>query len=530
MKTLWVLLKNNFLNTFKINKLLKKKKSKIFLYGFLIASLILYLLGTVTFYAYMASDFLEKYNMLPFLLIIFFILSITMTFTFTLYSAKAGLFNTNDNDMLFSMPIKSNTILMSRLLNLIISNLLMAFFFMLPAVVIYDIKTVVPSTYYLLVFISIILLPVIPTILACLIGYVIARLTAKSNKKNWFEIIISFIFILTIMAGSGYAPTILRHIVNDMELVLKILKYGFYPIYLISKVFLEYDLLSILIFIVINIGIFSLFMFILNRKYKSIILKLGEHKTASNYNITSLKPGSIKKALFKKDLKRYFSSPIYVFNTGFGQVLIFIMVIASFFINQNKIYELLEVNAGQATPFMMLAAMVTFVVFMTDTASASISIEGKNFWILKSLPLEPKKILNSKLLLNLFIALPILLISLIVLKFTFILTFIQLLVLMILAVLSSFMISQFGLLVNLKFPKMDAINDVVVVKQSMSVIIAVILPLVIMFSVVGIYGAFGSSINFNVFISIVLAVFALISIIEHILLNTWGIKRFKEIN
>jgi ABC-2 type transport system permease protein len=530
MKTLWILLKNNFLNTFKINKLLKQKKSKIFLYSFLAIFITLYLLGTVTFYAYMASNFLEKNNMLPFLLVLFFALASITTFMLNLYSAKGGLFNTNDNDMLFSMPIKSSTILMSRLLNLIISNLLLIIFFTLPAVIIYDIKAIVPSTYYLLVFVTMILLPVIPTILSCVVGYIIARLTAKSNKKNWFEIIISFIFILIIMVGSGYTPTLLNYIVNDMEMVLKILKYGFYPIYLISKIFLEYDLLSILLFIIINIGVFILFTFILNRNYKTIILKLSEHKTTSNYNMTSLKAESINKALFKKDLKRYFSSPIYVFNTAFGQVLILLMAILSFFYSQEKIYELLEIDPTQGTPFMILSAIVTFIIFMTDTTSASISIEGKNFWILKSLPIEPKKVLNSKIFLNLFIALPISLISIIILKFTFMTSYIQMLVLMILAILSSFMIAQFGLLINLKFPKMDAISDVVAVKQSLSVLISVLLPLIIMFSVIGIYGAFGSSINFNVFISIVLGVFAIINMIEHTLLNTWGIKRFKEIN
>lgn len=530
MKTLFTLLKNNFLNTFKINKILKNSKKKLILYSFLVFLLIAYIFGVTTFYAVIASNFLAKYNMLNMLLILFFVLATFSTFMFTIYHAKSGLFNANDNDMLLSMPIKTSTLIMSRLLNLIISNLLFTLIITLPAIVVYAVKVDVSYTYYIAVFFIFLLLPIIPTVLAALLGYFIAYLTAKSNMKNWFEIIISLIFVFGIMFLTSYGSKLLTLMVDNPKVIEDILKYGFYPIYLAGQVFTDYNLLPLVYFILINVWALIMFVLVLNSNYKSIISKLSETKAKTNYKMKELKTESINKALFKKDLKRYFSSPIYVLNTSFGVLMILIVSIGSIFYSTNKILDLLQLSGDQLTPFMMATLFVTFVVFMSNIAASSISIEGKNFWILKTLPISYKKILDSKLLLNIFIILPLVFLSIIILKFTFVLSILEMLMLMILASISTIVMAEFGLLVNLKFPKMDAISDTVVVKQSVSSVITVMIPMVIIFTFTGIYGEIGKNIHFYHFVVILTFIFFIIAGIERLILNKWGIKRLKEIN
>lgn len=529
MKTLLSLLKINLFNTFNINKILKNKKNTFF-YILLFIFLGIYLGGLSAYYAWSFANALNKFGMISFMLIIFFIFTTFTTFIFTIYSAKSGLFNSNDNDMLLSMPISSNTILASRLLSLIISNLLTSLLLMAPALIVYALKVDVTFSYYIFAVLVFLMIPVIPTILACIVGYVIAYFTSKSNSKNWIELVLSFIFIIGVMLISSFGNKLITYISTDTKTIETILKWGFYPIYLISKVFSNNSYLSLILFLIINLALTFIFVILISKNFKNIIAKLQENKTKSNYVIKTLKTESVRKSLFIKDLKRYFSSPIYVLNTIFGVLFLFIMSITSIFYDKSKILAMLDINQQGATSFMILNLIVVFVIFMSNTASVSISIEGKNFWIVKSLPIEQKKVLESKLLLNLFITLPIVLLSIIILKFTFEISIIQMFLLFLMAILSSLVAYQFGLLVNLKFPRMDAINDTMLVKRSLSTMISMMVPMILIFTVAGIYGELNSIISFNLFILIIMIIFAILIILERIMLNTWGIKRFNEIN
>lgn len=66
-------------------------------------------------------------------------------------------------------------------------------------------------------------------------------------------------------------------------------------------------------------------------------------------------------------------------------------------------------------PFIILT-VCSFVVFalicsMISVASCSISMEGKNYWMLKTLPIRAKDIFKAKILMNLSLAAPFVLVS-----------------------------------------------------------------------------------------------------------------------
>jgi ABC-2 type transport system permease protein len=138
-----------------------------------------------------AAKTLVQYNLIVYMPILFFIGSSLSTFMFTMYNAKASMFNSNDNDLLLAMPIKPSTILASRLIFIILWNMLVSLAIMTPAFVVYVMNTHVTFSFYLYAVFIFLLLPVVPTIIASIIGYIIAYLTSKSNIKNWFEIILS---------------------------------------------------------------------------------------------------------------------------------------------------------------------------------------------------------------------------------------------------------------------------------------------------------------------------------------------------
>lgn len=529
MRKLWLLLKTHFANSYNLKKLTQVNKKRMVLYGILAAYVIFSLFITFFGYAKGAADFLKQYNMMPYMLTLFFIGSLFSTFMFTVYNAKSSMFNSNDNDLLLSMPIKSSTVLASRLIYIMIWNLLTSLFVMVPAFVVYAMNVDVTFAYYIYALITLLLIPVIPTILASIVGYVIAYFTAKSNIKNWFEIILSFAFIFGIYYLMGNINNILNYLVNNVSNFDQILKWAFYPVYLINEIFNQNNVLSFIIYILLNVGLFIIFTYILSIKFKKIIAKLQEDRSKSNYVMTGLKTSSVDKVLFIKEVKRFLSSPIYVFNTSTGILILLVGAIATVFYDADQILGAMGVS-GFTDIYMFLIPFILFVVFLSCTTSASISLEGKNYWILKTLPVHPSKVFKGKIYLNLALVLPVTFIALIITYFTLKLKLIELIILMLIALIGSLVSSQFGLLVNLKFPKMDAVNDTVVVKRSASVMICVLVPMAIIFGLGSLYTLISEYLTFNILIVIITILLVAIACVESYLLRTWGVKRFKEID
>lgn len=529
MKTLLKILKINFINDFGIYKIKKYNIIKKIAIIVFILYVLVSLSMSVGVYTALIMDSLAKYNMTIFIIPMIFLLIFFSTFMFTIYNAKASLFESKDNDLLLSMPINKTIILLSRIIKLILINLSMSLLLLIPALVVYLTRVNVDISFYIYIFITVLFISIIPTTLAVLVGYLIAYLTSKTNFKNKVEIILSILFIFMIYYTMYNGQKILMYFVNDKDKVLEIIKYISYPVYLVSEIFIENSNKALIIFVIINILFISIFTYIMSIKYTNIMAKLGENKIRSNYKMAKLKLEKPVKALIVKEFKRYFSSPIYLLNTSFGVILMMGLAFVTIFYDKSKILSLLEITNTNVTNFQLLLALVLMVTFMSNTTSVSISLEGKNFWIIKSLPIEIKKIFNTKILLNLLIILPISIISIIIFKFTLDIKVIEMGLLILFAVLFSIITSYFGLLVNLRFPKMDAQNDTVVVKQSLSVIITILVPLFINFLLIGIYSTNMDKINFNILLLGIALVSILLIFIENRVLNKYGIKLYKNI-
>ena len=88
-----------------------------------------------------------------------------------------------------------------------------------------------------------------------------------------------------------------------------------------------------------------------------------------------------------------------------------------------------------------------------------------------------------------------------------------------------------GIVINLKYPKLDAINDAEVVKQSMSSSIAVFLGLgLVGLTAFAIFQGINIGLNTNLVIAIVLGVYALLNLALYLYLKKNSQKRFNEIN
>lgn len=110
-----------------------------------------------------------------------------------------------------------------------------------------------------------------------------------------------------------------------------------------------------------------------------------------------MRASSQSAALYRRELARLTSSSGYMLNAGLG--LVFELVLAVLAVVKRR--ELLgaltaipELYAAAAPILLLACMMVSGMVFFT---ASSVSLEGKSYWIVRSMPVETKKILQAKL-------------------------------------------------------------------------------------------------------------------------------------
>jgi ABC-2 type transport system permease protein len=209
-------------------------------------------------------------------------------------------------------------------------------------------------------------------------------------------------------------------------------------------------------------------------------------------------------------------------------ILLPIFALAIVFIGYEKIASLLEIPIVMDMMKIQVVGIVVFCIVMSNTSCVSISIEGKNLWILKSLPIAEMDIFKSKILLNILLTIPISLISFLVIGIKLGFELKTVILVMIFIVLLAVFSAALGLFINLLYPKLEFTSDVQVVKQGASVIINMISNLLYLAILCGIGYVLKIS-NFEVFL-VVSNVIIFVSILGmYNLLKYKGVELFKKL-
>lgn len=519
-----IVFKNSFVNTYKLRSLTKRKILLILLLVIYVAASIFMMLNEFFDGVYKT---LSQINLNHYYLTIIFSITSIFSFFFTIFSAKNALFENKDNDLLFSLPIRKTTILFSRLSSILLYNFFLGLFIIIPGICVYVTNASLSIHTFIIISLLTLFSSVIPTVLSSLFGYLIAFITSKSKNKNLIELISYMLFIGIYLLVFYNGDVILKLFINNLDLLNKVLRYVFFPIYLINLSITKLNFIYIVLYVMINIGILFLFIFILDKIYYKIIIKLKIEKTNSNFKMKKLNLNSPMSALIKKEVERYFSSAIYVFNTSFGVIILVIVSIASFFYDSKELLSIVESEIS-LNSFMMVFYLLLFVVGLSGTTNSSLSIERNNFWILKMLPLTPKEVFRAKKCVNLILLIPTILLSLILFLVSGYIKFPEMIILFSLNILFSIIIANFGLICNLLFPKFDAPNDTVIVKQSISSLMGIMIPLVFLILYVIVIDYL--NITQNLILMITLIIFIVFTMVTTVILNTWGIDKYRKLS
>ena len=541
MSNLESLLKVAFYNTTGINSLSRnikegKEKKKLIFTSFMVVFISITFVLMSSIYSYGLAEVLKPMGELQ-LLVLFAVIisSVIIVFTY-IYKAPGVLFSAKDHELLSSLPIKSSTILSSKLIEMMIINYIFATLIMVPASIVYFISSGSNSwTFFIVMIIGLIFIPMIPVVLASIIAMIIYYISSKFKHKNIMSIIIGLSAVMLIL----YASIRMNDIINYFMLNSTSIAEGFGKVYppaqYLAEAMVDLNLVSLVKFIVVSIIPFSIFIAVFSRIFSKINKILGESYRKSDYKLGQLKTSSQLSALTKGELRLYFSIRIYVMNTIIGIIIVLGVAILSLFKGSEFITSILavpEISTMLGTE--KLSALIAcgtliitiFGIGLTCTTISSISLEGTNLWIKKTLPVSEKEIFKAKIISNLILTIPAAILSNIIfyvaLKFDVIYLMLNIIITTVFSVLSAVL----GLLINVYFPKLDWSNPTVVVKQSAAVFIGMVVTFasitlpIVAFLLLKIENIF-------MVLSFMAVIFLAIVLVAWNVLMTKGVKQFK---
>lgn len=319
----------------------------------------------------------------------------------SVFSTYSGLYLAKDNDLLLSMPIPVKYIIASRLAGVYLMGLIYSGTATVPAFIVYLIfgslsfKAAVGGIMFIL------LISVIVLILSCILGWVVAKISLKLKNKSFLTVIISVAFI----GGYYFVYFKAREWIsalteNAAEYGSKI-KGAAYGLYLFGSAGTG-DPLTLAIFTLAVVLCAAAVWFIIEKSF----IKTATSSGASGgkaYREKAVKSRGVSLALFTKELNRFTSSANYMLNSGFGCVFMAAAAVALFIKGDFVVTALNGFLDGRLTAVAAVFAYC-FMVTSVGIASPSVSLEGKSYYITRSMPVSSYQILLSKLQLQLAVS------------------------------------------------------------------------------------------------------------------------------
>ena len=438
-----------------------------------------------------------------------------------------GLYKSKDNDLLLSMPIKPSYILLTRMTGVFSMSLLYCALVWIPACAAYYIHTAVSARVVIFDVLMLLLIAVFVTVLACALGYVVALIASRVRNKSFARVLFTLLFLGIYYFFYFRFQTMFKELSAHLNEISDF----------VSKHLFLFDRLGraacgetvpLLIFAGISIALGAVCVYLLSRSFIRIVTtNRGEKKKA--YTAKAVKAGSVSSALLGKEFARFRSSAVYMLNCGLGLLLLPAATIV-LLIRVSAFSELIAL-AEETVPGLLaliIAVFICLILSMNCTTAPSVSIEGNTVWILRSLPVDTKKVLSAKLRMYMILNLPVCFICSLILGIVFKLDVLTLLFTLTLEASFAWVMALFGLYMNLVKPLMSWTNETVPVKQSLAVLLSVLGGWLLAAAVGGLRFAL-STIPMPLYLAAFSLLFTLAALFLRRIVMTRGVRLFEEL-
>ena len=414
-----------------------------------------------------------------------------ITFIFGIFYIMGVFFYSNDIEILLPLPLKPWQILGAKFVTVLVYEYVTQLVFFLPVLAAYGIKEKANATYIVFGLIVYFILPIVPLVFASIINIFVMRSFRFVKNKDRMKTI-SGIVALIIAIGFNVLIQSLTQSQNTPEDIMRFVEQGnnsilgkIQDIFVVNR-FMTIALANYRDFIysvgnmllaIVGVGLFlALFLYLGEKLYLKSVVGLTE---ASSRRTKTAKGNLYKRsghlfAFIMKELKLLFRTPVYFLNCVLMNFLWPIFILIPIFTRGEVIGELrsaiLHLNSPNALRF-AVAGVASAAVFISGTnmiSSTAISREGKNLYVSKYLPVDHKTIINAKVISGIFMGIVGIVVGITVVWILFSLPLYMALMALLISLPCAVFINYLGILLDLKFPKLNWDNEQKAVKQNLN--------------------------------------------------------------
>ena len=452
------------------------------------------------------------------------ILSFALMFIGSVFTAKSQLFEARDNELLLAMPVPPRAILGSRMAALAVSNAVFQLLVAIPALAAWIVSGCADAPGILAFVVLLPALNLFTLAVTCLFAWLLSLLTSRMRNKNIMTLIFSVVFL------GAYFILVSRMNQYVTELAMRGAQIaqslgGVSPLVWLGTAMCDGNIPALLGSLALLLMPFALAYMLLSRSFIGIVtMKRGAAKI--RYREKEMKTATPRAALLRREFARLGSSAAYMLNAGLG--VVFCVIAAGFLLfGGGKVREIIELlGLGRDIVTVILTGIVGYMLCTMIFSASSVSLEGKNLWIVRTAPVTSAEILMAKRRMHILIALPA---ALLPAAASAVYTGWYALFAALCVAAFALVTADVGLAENLRHPNLTWINEMQPVKQGAAVLLTMLILLGIMLAPTLLYVFVLYDLDVRIFLTALAAVFFVMDRLLLHWLRTRGVERFERL-
>ena len=388
----------------------------------------------------------------------------------SVFNTYAGLYLPKDNDLLLSMPIPVSALVAARLSSVYLMGLLYSVVVIFPAIIVYWATVGVTLPAVLGGLLMILLVSVFVLTISCVLGWVVAKISQKLKHKSFITVLVSLVVIGAYYFGYFTVQGMIQTLLSNATVYGARIKGAAYPAYLFGSVGVGNLRASVIVSAAVAV-LFGLMWVLLSRSFLHIATSTGK-VIRREYREKCSRQRNIDVALLSREFSRFTASPNYMLNCGLGTFMMPLCAIVVLW-KGGALFEMLDAMFAETAGSVPLLICVVLcgLASMNFMTAPSVSLEGKCLWILQSLPVEPWRIFQAKIRIQLLLTGLPLFLCIVCTTVVYPLHSIQLLMIFLFAGSYVWLMALVGLFLGVKMPTLTWTNEIMPIKQGAPVVI-----------------------------------------------------------
>ncbi|SHJ17888.1 putative ABC transporter permease subunit [Parasporobacterium paucivorans] len=419
-----------------------------------------------------------------------------MAFVFGALMVVTVYYYSSDIEKLLPLPFRPEQIVAAKFTVTLLYEYITMIFLILPLLLGYGIAAGAGPVFWIGLLVALLFMPVAPLVYGSVFSMLVMLLFKKAKNRDFLMTIYTLVFLVVVLGLNGFGNSfasmdpdkLIQLLMQGNNSLATTLNVAFPSLVFIEKALVFEAPLQLLFFVLS--AVLYIAVFIVAGKFLYFRGVSGMADTASKRKAFSgdesrkiIRRRNILVTYMMKELRILFRTPVYFLNCVLIAILwpvIFAIPMAGKAfsnINPEKILEMVGADMLRTTSVCILAVFVITagISALNFTAGTAISREGKNFYVMKYIPLSYKEQVFAKtmtgVVLALFSSTLYCLVAMLILRIPVFAVVLS----TVLSFISCFLFNYLAIIVDLIRPKLNWENEQSAIKQNLNTLFEMVL-------------------------------------------------------